>query len=364
LKYQFTGKEWNDDFGLGWNDYGARFYDPALGRWHSVDPLAELAVDKTPYHYCSNDPVNRVDPDGMADCGCSYGECKGKDKSGGSKDGGDKKKEDGGKKDGKSGGEKDKDTNSDGVSVVHVDPNSLGLSGGTGGPIGNMSNMGDGGSSASSSPYGDNNKVGHGPNASNSTEMAAVMVAGGDRPIPLYFKATLSNTVEVWDLSGSTRGKTVSKKVSTDVNLGTTYYTMMVSVKKGKITGFLNQPNIDYLNTHYFVSATGTATIEPEEDGTAQVTLFNQYREDNGKFAVYGYEKPKGGEGFGSSYITFKIKVGFDRVEIVNNSVVITSDGPHGLSIYRHPNAHLVAPEIKNPGNTRIIWLPCPSGCR
>jgi RHS repeat-associated protein len=67
LKYQFTGKEWNDDFGLGWNDYGARFYDPALGRWHSVDPLAELAVDKTPYHYCSNDPVNRVDPDGMRD---------------------------------------------------------------------------------------------------------------------------------------------------------------------------------------------------------------------------------------------------------------------------------------------------------
>jgi hypothetical protein len=74
----------------------------------------------------------------MADCGCSYGECKGKDKSGGSKDGGDKKKEDSGKKDG---GGKDKDTNSDGVSVVHVDPNSLGLSGGTGGPIGNISNM-------------------------------------------------------------------------------------------------------------------------------------------------------------------------------------------------------------------------------
>jgi hypothetical protein len=30
-KYQYNGKEWNDDFGLSWNDYGARFYDPAVG---------------------------------------------------------------------------------------------------------------------------------------------------------------------------------------------------------------------------------------------------------------------------------------------------------------------------------------------
>ena len=32
-KYGYNGKEWNDDFGLGWNDYGARFYDPAMARW-------------------------------------------------------------------------------------------------------------------------------------------------------------------------------------------------------------------------------------------------------------------------------------------------------------------------------------------
>jgi RHS repeat-associated protein len=66
LKYQFTGQEFNDDFGLGWSHHNARFYDAALGRWHSVDLLAEATIGETPYHYCSNNPVNAVDPSGMA----------------------------------------------------------------------------------------------------------------------------------------------------------------------------------------------------------------------------------------------------------------------------------------------------------
>ena len=37
-KYQYNGKEWNDDFGLGLNDYGFRMYDPAIGRFPMVDP--------------------------------------------------------------------------------------------------------------------------------------------------------------------------------------------------------------------------------------------------------------------------------------------------------------------------------------
>ena len=46
-------------------DYGARFYDPQIGRWNVVDPLASEAPGWTPYRFCFNNPVNIVDPTGL-----------------------------------------------------------------------------------------------------------------------------------------------------------------------------------------------------------------------------------------------------------------------------------------------------------
>ena len=63
-KYQYNSKEWNDDFGLGLNDYGARFYDPSVSRWLSPDPLAAKYNRVSPYCYALNSPINVIDPDG------------------------------------------------------------------------------------------------------------------------------------------------------------------------------------------------------------------------------------------------------------------------------------------------------------
>lgn len=50
--------------GLGFYDYGARFYDPTIRRWHAVDPLAHEYYSWAPYNYTLNNPVLYVDPNG------------------------------------------------------------------------------------------------------------------------------------------------------------------------------------------------------------------------------------------------------------------------------------------------------------
>lgn len=46
---------------LAKKDLGFRQYDQAIGRFHVVDPLAELQLVESPYQYAGNNPVNNVD---------------------------------------------------------------------------------------------------------------------------------------------------------------------------------------------------------------------------------------------------------------------------------------------------------------
>ncbi len=60
----YNGKELQTDFDLDWYDYGARFYDPQLGRFHTVDPHAERYPAWSPYNFVYNNPLIFIDPDG------------------------------------------------------------------------------------------------------------------------------------------------------------------------------------------------------------------------------------------------------------------------------------------------------------
>ncbi|MGS4345194.1 RHS repeat domain-containing protein [Myroides odoratus] len=62
--YKFNSKEL--DAQTGYYYYGARYYDPGTSIFLSVDPLADQFPGWNPYHYVHNNPINLIDPTGMA----------------------------------------------------------------------------------------------------------------------------------------------------------------------------------------------------------------------------------------------------------------------------------------------------------
>jgi len=65
VPYTFSGKE--KDAETGYSYFGARYYDSDLSVWLSVDPLADQRSWVSPYSYCQNNPIGKVDPTGAFD---------------------------------------------------------------------------------------------------------------------------------------------------------------------------------------------------------------------------------------------------------------------------------------------------------
>jgi RHS repeat-associated protein len=67
LPYRYNGKELEAMNGLNQSDYGARRKYSWGSIWTTIDPHAENHYSWSPYAYCSDNPLNKTDPDGKDD---------------------------------------------------------------------------------------------------------------------------------------------------------------------------------------------------------------------------------------------------------------------------------------------------------
>lgn len=68
----YQGKEQQKELGLNWHDFEARNYMGEIGRWMSIDPLAEEFPEWSPYVFTYNNPIKFIDPEGKAPFGWMY----------------------------------------------------------------------------------------------------------------------------------------------------------------------------------------------------------------------------------------------------------------------------------------------------
>lgn len=64
-KYRYNGKEFIEDFDIRLYEYGARMYDPAIGRFICVDPIGDKFPELSTFNYASNNPIAKIDLCGL-----------------------------------------------------------------------------------------------------------------------------------------------------------------------------------------------------------------------------------------------------------------------------------------------------------
>ncbi|MEM6966479.1 MAG: RHS repeat-associated core domain-containing protein [Bacteroidota bacterium] len=74
MRYLFNGKELANDYGLNWSYYGFRMYDSSIGRFPSVDPIADQFPHVSPFNYAENEPIGNIDLHGLQKYSVKNGE--------------------------------------------------------------------------------------------------------------------------------------------------------------------------------------------------------------------------------------------------------------------------------------------------